>query len=89
MLEPKLKVSVDYENVIPRDAAKASVLLFLNVLLSSGSKKDRTIYPIPFRAFVRSVGHVLIPAPWRQSGCCKRTHISYTQLMEDLCHANI
>ena len=71
------------QNVTPRDATKESVLLFLNVPLSSGSKKNRTIYPIPFRAFVRSVGHVLIPALRKQLGCCKPTNISYTQLMED------
>jgi hypothetical protein len=71
------------QNVTQRDATKESVLLFLNVPLSSGSKKNRTIYPIPFRAFVRSVGHVLIPVLRKQSGCCKPTHVSYTQLVED------
>jgi len=47
----------------PRDATKESVLLYLNVPLSSGSKKKHTICPIPFRAFVRIVAYALILAP--------------------------
>ena len=82
MLEPKLKVAVDYENATPRDAIMESVLPFLNVPLIFGSKRSHTIRPIPFRAFVRRVGHVLSLALWRRLGCCKLTHISCTQLME-------
>jgi len=51
------------ENVTPRDATKESVLLFLNVPLSSGSKKNRTICPTVFQASVRSVEHVWIDSP--------------------------
>jgi hypothetical protein len=62
MLEPKLKVAVDYENATLRDATRDSVQPFLNVPLNFGSKRNHTICPILFRAFVRSEGHVLIPA---------------------------
>jgi len=42
-----------------RDAIKESVLLFLNVPLSSGSKRSPTICLIPFQASVRIVASVL------------------------------
>jgi hypothetical protein len=62
MLESKLKVAVDYENATLTDAIREAVLPFLNVPLSSGGKKNHTFCPIPFRASVRSAGHVSIPA---------------------------
>jgi len=74
MLEPKLKVAVDYEKCHPekcnkgvcaavlRNATRESALPFLDVPPSCGSKRSHTIHPIPFRAFVRNAEHVLIPA---------------------------
>jgi ubiquinone/menaquinone biosynthesis C-methylase UbiE len=57
-----------------RDVIKESVLLFLNVPLSSGSKRSHMICPIPFRASVAIVAHVLSLAFWKQLGCCKKTY---------------
>jgi len=59
MLQPKLKVAVDYENAIPRNAAREPVLPFLNVPLIFGSKRIHMICPMSFRASVRIVVYVL------------------------------
>jgi hypothetical protein len=63
MLQPKLKVTVDYENSTLRNATGESVWQFLNVVPDSGSKKNHTICPTVFRASVRSVEHVWIDLP--------------------------